>query len=71
MNAISANDTGLPKVLSQEEWAELHDALELALDALGDGPADVNMDYLANCMMHQRIGLRLTHGVMRDLGRSC
>lgn len=66
-----ANGPGLPTVLSQEEWDELHDALELALDALGDGPGDVDMPYLVNSMIHQRIALRLTHGKARAHGRAC
>ena len=66
-----ANGPGLPTVLSQEEWDELHDALELALDALGDGPGDVDMPYLVNCMIHQRVALRLTHGKARENGRPC
>lgn len=69
--AAGATDPGLPAVLSQDEWDELHDALTLALDALGDGPADVNPDYLVNCMLHQRIALRLTHGKARAQGRDC
>lgn len=66
-----ANSTGLPAVLSQTEWDELHDALTLAIDALGDGPGDVDMPYLVNCMIHQRVALRLTHGKARDNGRAC
>lgn len=54
-----ANGPGLPTVLSQEEWDELHDALELALDALGDGPGDVDMSYLVNSVSFQREALRL------------
>lgn len=60
-----------PAVLTQDEWDELHDALELALDALGDGPQDVHMPYLINSMIHQRVALRLTHSKARDNGRPC
>jgi hypothetical protein len=49
-------------VLTDLEYAELHDALTLALDALGDGPEDVSWDFLMNCVMHQRFGLKITHG---------
>lgn len=66
-----ANTSLLPTVLTQTEWDELHDALELALDALGDGPADVDMLYLVNCMIHQRVALRLTHTKARANGRPC
>lgn len=68
---LGATDTGLPNVLSQDEWNELHDALTLALDALGDGPQDVCSLYLGNCMMFQREALRNTHERMRALGRGC
>lgn len=66
---LGAKAPALP--MSQQEWDELHDALELALDALGDGPADVDAKYLVNCMVHQRIGLQLTHGKMLHLGEPC
>lgn len=58
-------------ILTDEEWNELHDALELALDALGEGPQDVDMNYLVNCMMHQRVGLQLTHSKARGVGVDC
>lgn len=58
----------VPAVLTQDEWNELHDALELALDALGDGPQDVDVPYLVNSMIHQRIALRLTYRRARDSG---
>lgn len=66
-----ATDTGLPNVLTQDQWNLLHDALTLALDALGDGPQDVCSLYLGNCMMFQREALRNTHDRMRALGRDC
>ncbi|MEM9395118.1 MAG: hypothetical protein AAGA38_14760 [Pseudomonadota bacterium] len=50
-----ANDRGLPEkgtrwtrpqpVLGQDHWAEIHDALTLAIDALGDGPSTTNRDF--------------------------
>lgn len=50
------------------EWAEVRDALVLALDALGDGPDDVSPDFLANCMMNQRVALQVTHRRAERLG---
>lgn len=50
-------------LLSAAAWAELHDALTLAIDALGDGPEDVDGPFLINCIMHQRGALRLAHSV--------
>lgn len=55
----------LPGVLSAPVWAELHDFLTLALDALGDGPADFTPDFLANAAMHQRTALRITSAAQR------
>ncbi len=69
--ASGATDTGLPAVLTQEQWDMLHDALTLALDALGDGPADVDSLYLGNSMMFQRQALGATHHRMRSLGGDC
>lgn len=60
-------DISTQSVLSQLEWDELHDALELALDALGDGPDDVNEDYLANCIIHQKISLQITRHVEKSI----
>lgn len=57
-----------PAVLTQDDWDNLHDALTLASDALGDGPADVNVPYLVNCMLHQRVALRLTYRHAREHG---
>ena len=56
--------TRLEPVLSPDAWAEIHDALVIAHDALGEGPQDVNRDYLANCCCHLRIALRRVHRVM-------
>ena len=74
-NAFRATDTATsairrkPKgVLTPTEWAELHDALTLALDALGDGPDCVNQAFLLNCFANQRIGQRITLGRLQKLG---
>ena len=75
-NPVSRNNPGLPKrrlqpkaLLTPTEWAELHDALTLALDALGEGPADVDGPFLLNCIMHQRGALRLAHAVKERMER--
>lgn len=54
-------------VLTQAQWNEMHDCLTLALDALGDGPKDVDYDFIVNCIMHQRIALRIAHARMDKL----
>ena len=78
--AISANGRAMPKasrkpkpVLTALQWAELHDALTLALDALGGGPAYVDAPFLLNCVMHQRGALRLAHALKEKLeaGQPC
>ena len=56
-------------LLTPTEWAELHDALTLALDALGDGPADVDGPFLLNSIMHQRGALRLAHALRERMER--
>ena len=74
-NPISGNDTGLTKtrrappkgVLTPTEWAEVHDALTLALDALGDGPGDVDRGFLMNLILHQRIAIKISHNRMQKL----
>ena len=60
-------------VLTALQWAELHDALTLALDALGDGPDDVDGAYFLNCIMHLRGALRLAHAIKDKLdgGKPC
>lgn len=64
---LPGNGTGLPSrsrakpLMTQSEWASMHDSLTLALDALGDGPADVDGPFLLNCVMHQRGALKLAH----------
>lgn len=76
-NPISGHDTGLsvkprrtpPKgLLTPTEWAETHDALTLALDALGDGPGDVDRGFLVNCILNQRVAFKITHARMEKLG---
>ena len=66
-NPASGNDTDLPKtrpaktIMTRAEWAEMHDSLTLAVDALGEGPADVDGPYLRNCIMHVCATLRLAN----------
>ena len=48
-----AFDTDKP-AMTRREWAEAHDALTLALDALGDGPQAMDYDALADCLKHLR-----------------
>lgn len=55
-------------VLSAPVWGEVHDFLELAQDALGEKPADLDEAFLRNCIMHQRLALRITHAALRRLG---
>lgn len=63
-NASRANNLARSKsVLSRKEWDELHDSLSLAIDALGDGPNDVDGPFLINCVLHQRGALRLAHKI--------
>lgn len=70
------NTPGLPNqtrsygVLLSDQWAELHDLLTLALDALGDRPEDFNPDFLHNAMMHQREALKITHKAARRMGEA-
>lgn len=54
--------------LTPKRWAELHDYLTLALDALGERAEDFNHDFLANAMIHQRLALHLTHEAMQKNG---
>ena len=67
-NPVSRADTGLPAnrrkpkgVFTATEWAEVFDALTLALDALGDRPEQVDHARFLNCVANQRIALRVTH----------
>ena len=50
-------------VLTPYEWAEMRDALTLALDALGNGPEDVCKDFFVN----QRVAIRIAHARMEKL----
>lgn len=54
-------------VLTPHEWAEMRDALTLALDALGDGPEQVDRYNLLACIANQRIGLQIAHGRMERM----
>ena len=75
-NPALGRDTGLSKsrrtppkgVLTPTEWAEVHDALTLALDALGEGPDDVDRGFLMNCVVNQRVAIKITHARMEKLG---
>ena len=67
-NPALGTDTGLsatrrkPKgILTPTEWAEVFDALTIALDALGDRPEQVDHARFLNCVANQRIALRVTH----------
>lgn len=74
-NPISGNDPGLSKprrappkgVLTPTEWADVHDALSLALDALGDGPGDVDRGFLMNLILNQRIAIKISHNRMQKI----
>lgn len=74
MAITSHNTPALPKqtrqqgILTPVVWAELHDFLTLALDALGDRPEDFNAAFLHNAVLHQRLALRITHGALQRLG---
>lgn len=73
MAITSHNTLALPKqtraqgVLTPVVWAELHDFLTLALDALGDRPEDFSRDFLRNAVMHQRCALRITHAALERM----
>ena len=71
-NPSRGNARALPprrakNVLTDLQWAELHDSLTLALDALGEGPDDVDGPFLLNCIMHQRGALQLAHAAKDKL----
>ena len=51
-------------VLPEEKWAELHDMLTLALDALGERPQDFTPDFLMNAVLHQRLAIKISHAAM-------
>lgn len=54
-------------VLTVNEWHEMRDALVLALDALGDGPQDVCKDFLVNCILNQRVAIKISHAKLEKL----
>ena len=61
LSAGMASARRKPKsLMTATEYAELHDALTLASDALGDGASDVDRVALRDCVDNQRIGLRIT-----------
>ena len=74
-NPISGTAPGLSKprrappkgILTPTEWSEVFDALTLALDALGDGPGDVDRGFFQNCILNQRIALKITHARMQKM----
>ena len=41
--------------------------MTLALDALGDGPGDVDRGFLMNCILNQRVAIKITHARMQKL----
>jgi hypothetical protein len=55
--------------LSQEVWKDLRERITDALDALGDAPSDLTVDYLSNCNMHLRDALELAIGGLHRAGR--
>lgn len=75
-NAASATGNVLPlrkpgkNLLSDQAWAELHDSLTLAIDALGDSAADVDGPFLLNCIMHQRGALKLSHRIKERMDKT-
>lgn len=54
-------------VLPANKWAELHDFLTLALDALGDSPEAFSSDFLRQSAGMQRGAARLTRLAMRGI----
>lgn len=70
MAITSHNTPALPRqirsrgVLTPVVWAELHDFLTLALDALGDRPEDFTPDFLRNAVQHQLRAIRICNGAM-------
>lgn len=74
-NPVSGNVPAMsrrkPKgTLTALEYAEMHDALTLALDALGNGPDDVDQPNLMTCIANQRIAIKVAHGRMERLGKA-
>lgn len=65
---ICANGKDLPPgILTVEEWNGIHDALTLALDALGDGPHHVDHAFLINNIMHQPVAIQIAHRRLQRL----
>ena len=54
-------------VLTPFEWAEMREALTLALEALGNGPEDVCKDFFINCLINQRVAIRIAHARMEKM----
>ncbi len=54
-------------ILTPFEWAEMRDALTLALEALGNGPEDVCKDFFVNCVINQRVAIRIAHARLEKL----
>lgn len=54
-------------VLSKEEWTHINGAIELAKEALGDGPQDVDGSFLINSVLHLRVALTAAHKRANDL----
>ena len=54
-------------ILTPFEWAEMRDALTLALEALGNGPDDVCKDFFVNCLINQRVAIRIAHARLEKL----
>ena len=77
-NPFPGNDLGLsakprakPKgVLTPSEWAQVYDYCTLTLDALGDGPADLDRGFLMNAIMHQRLALQITHRGLERIAKA-
>ena len=64
LNPSRGNTPALPKaaakpVLTAQRWAEMHDALTLALDALGQKPKDLTEGLLAYSVINHRIALKI------------
>ncbi|MCY1126018.1 hypothetical protein OU426_04050 [Frigidibacter sp. RF13] len=55
------------RTLTDMEFTEMHDALTLALDALGDGPEDVDRVRLMMCVANQRIAIKIAHARLERL----
>jgi hypothetical protein len=55
------------RTLTDLEFTEMHDALTLALDALGDGPEDVDRARLMMCVANQRIAIKIAHARLERL----